>query len=248
MPDIEQDSYSYQPYLQSKEVTMVPLTDIPFTFNVDQLSEQLRIKAGTDHAKAFEDLVGTIQGVARPKALYKVAFIDDKGNDSVTLDGFRFTSLALRKNLDAVERVFPYIATCGTEVDGIEIEQGDLQKKMWVAFLKGQLLQTSMQYLGKHLTNRYKVSHVSSMNPGSGDASVWPFEQQRDLFSIFEDVEKHIGVKLTKSLVLVPDMSVAGILFPTETDFQSCQLCHRENCHLRRAPFNKELWESIKQD
>jgi hypothetical protein len=227
---------------------MIPLSDIPFTFNTDQFAEQLRIKAGTDHAKAFEELVNTVQAIAKPKALYKVAFIDDKGNDSITLDGMRFTSRALRKNLDAVERVFPYIATCGTEVDNITIEQGDLQKKMWLAFLKGNLLQTSMHYLGVHLAQRYKVSNVSSMNPGSGDATVWPFEQQRELFSMFEDVEKLIGVTLTKSLVLVPDMSVAGILFPTETDFQSCQLCQRENCHLRRAPFDKELWASINQD
>jgi hypothetical protein len=227
---------------------MVALTDIPFSFNIDQFSKQLRIKADTDHARAFEELVSTVQGVAKPKALYKVAFIDDKGNDSVTLDGVKFTSRALRKNLDAVERVFPYIATCGTEIDNIKIEQGDLQKKMWLAFLKGNLLQTSMQYLVENLNKQYKVSNVSSMNPGSGDATVWPFEQQRELFSTFEDVEKLIGVRLTKSLVLVPDMSVAGILFPTETDFQSCQLCHRENCHVRRAPFDKELWESINQD
>jgi hypothetical protein len=224
---------------------MVSLTDIPFGFNTDQLSEQLRIKAGTDHAKLFEDLVSKIQEIGKPKALYKLSFIDEKGKDTITLDGVTFTSLALRKNLDAVERVFPYIATCGTEMDDIEIEQGNMQKKMWIAILKGHLLQTTMQYLGGHLAQHYKVPNVSSMNPGSGDASIWPIEQQRDLFSIFEDVEKHIGVKLTTSLVLVPDMSVAGILFPTETDFQSCQLCHRENCHLRRAPFNKELWESI---
>ena len=227
---------------------MVSLTDIPFSLNIDQLSEQLRIKPGTDNAKVFEELVSTVQAKAKPKALYKVAFIDEKGKNTIKLDGVRFTSLALRKNLDAVERVFPYIATCGTEIDAIEIEQDNIQKKMGVAFLKGQLLQTSMHYLGGHLAQRYKVSNLSSMNPGSGDASVWPFEQQRNLFSIFEDVEKHIGVKLTKSLVLVPDMSVAGILFPTETDFQSCQLCHRENCHQRRAPFDRELWESMNQD
>jgi hypothetical protein len=115
---------------------MVSLTDVPFTFNIDQFAEQLRIKPGTDHAKAFEELVKKVQAIAKPKALYKAAFIDEKGEDSVTLDGVRFTSRVLRKNLDAVERVFPYIATCGTEVDNIAIEQGDLQKKMWLAFLK----------------------------------------------------------------------------------------------------------------
>ena len=227
---------------------MVPFTDIPFTLNANQLFEQLRIKAGTDHAKELEDLVSKVQEIGRPKALYKVSFIDEKGTDSITINGVTFTSLALRKNLDSIERVFPYIATCGTEIDDIEIEQGDLQRKLWIAFLKGNLLEISIQYLGEHLDRRHKVSKLATMNPGSGDASVWPIKQQRELFSIFGDVEKLIGVRLTKSLVIAPDMSVSGILFPTETDFQSCQLCHRENCRFRRAPFDRELWESINQD
>jgi len=227
---------------------MVSLTDIPFAFNTNQLFESLRIKPGTDRAKAFEDLVREVREIAKPKALYKVSFIDEKGEDTITLDGVTFTSIALRKNLDSIERVFPYVASCGTEIDDIEMGQGDLRKKLWISFLKGHLLQTSMQFLGEHLAERYKVLNLSSMNPGSGDASVWPFEQQRELFSMCGDVEELIGVRLTKSLVLVPDMSLAGILFPTETDFQSCQLCHRENCRSRRTPFDRALWESINQN
>lgn len=227
---------------------MVSFTEIPFALNTNQLFEYLRIKPGTDRAKEFGDLVSEVRKIGKPKALYKASFIDEKGEDTITLDGVTFTSLALRKNLDSIERVFPYVATCGTEIDDIEIGQGDLQKKIWISFLKGSLLQASMQFLREHLTKRYGVSNLSSMNPGSGDASVWPFEQQRELFSMCGDVEVFIGVRLTKSLVLVPDMSVAGILFPTEADFQSCQLCHRENCRFRRVPFDRELWESINQN
>jgi hypothetical protein len=230
------------------EIKMVSFTEIPFALNTNQLFEYLRIEPGTDRAKEFEDLVNEVRKIGKPKALYKASFIDEKGEETITLDGVTFTSLALRKNLDSIERVFPYVATCGTEIDDIEIGQGDLQKKIWISFLKGSLLQASMQFLREHLTKRYGVSNLSSMNPGSGDASVWPFEQQRELFSMCGDVEVLIGVRLTKSLVLVPDMSVAGILFPTDADFQSCQLCHRENCHFRRAPFDRELWESIKQN
>ena len=227
---------------------MASFTDIPFAFNTKQLFRYLRIKPGSDRAKAFENLVNEVRKVGKPKALYKASFIDKKGEDTIALDGVTFTSLALRKNLDSIERVFPYVATCGTEIDDIEIVQGDLQKKMWISFLKGNLLQASMQFLREHLAKRYRVSNLSSMNPGSGDASVWPFEQQRELFTICGDVEKLIGVRLTKSLILVPDMSVAGIFFPTEVDFESCQLCHRENCRFRRAPFDRELWESINKN
>ena len=227
---------------------MGKFTEIPFEFDMKQLFEYLRIENGTDRAKAFEDLVDEVRKVGTPKVLYRVSFIEKKGEDTITLDGVTFTSRALRKNLDSIERVFPYVATCGTEIDDIQVEQGDFQKKMWIRVLKENLLQASIQFLGENLAKRYRVSNLSSMNPGSGDASVWPFEQQGKLFKICGDVEKLIGVSLTKSLVLVPDMSLAGIFFPTEIDFQTCQLCHREKCHSRRAPFDEELWESINQN
>jgi len=227
---------------------MIFFTDIPFSLNRDQLFEQFRIRPGTDRAKEFGDLVGKVQEKGRPKVLYKISFIEEKGEDTVTLEGVTFKSPALRKNLDSVERVFPYVATCGIELDEIKIEKGDMLKKLWISFLKGRLLETSLHYLQEHLDKRYRVSQTGFMNPGSGDASVWPIEQQRDLFSILGDVEGRIGVRITESLVLTPDMSVSGIVFPSETNFESCQLCHRERCRFRRAPFDKGLWDSINRE
>lgn len=224
---------------------MFSIRDIPFSINSDQLSETLHIELGTNISKEFKELVRVVQEIGKPKALYKVSFIDNKDTDSVTIDRVTFTSLALRKNLDSVNRVFPYIATCGTEVDEIVIENNDLEKKVWLYYIKMNLLQASMQYLMDQIKQRYKVPDLSTMNPGSGDAIVWPIEQLRDLFSLFNDVENLTGVRLTESLVMVPDMSVTGILFASETSFQSCQLCHRTKCPIRRAPFSKELWEAI---
>jgi len=224
---------------------MISIRDIPFNLNSDYLSEMLHIELGTNLSKEFEELVSVVQEIGKPKALYKVSFIDNKDTDSVTIDDVTFTSLALRKNLDSVNRVFPYIATCGTEVDEIVIENDELEKKVWLYYIKLNLLQISIQYLMEQIKQCHKVSDLSTMNPGSGDASVWPIEQLKDLFSMFTDVESLTGVRLMKSLVMVPDMSVTGILFTSETSFQSCQLCHRANCAIRRAPFSKELWEAI---
>ena len=224
------------------------LTNIPFSLERGPLFETLRIQPGSDNAKELDELVGEVMETGRPKALYKVSFLDEKSADSITMDGVTFTSPALRKNLDSVERVFPYIATCGVEMDNLEIEKGDMKKKLWIHLIKMKLLEFSGRYLAEQIEKQYKLPRLSTMNPGSGHASVWPFEQQKQLFSIFGDVEKRIGVRLTELLALVPDMSVSGILFPTETTFQSCQLCRREKCHGRRAPFNKELWDSINRE
>jgi hypothetical protein len=224
---------------------MILLSDIPFVIDRDQLRERLRIKAGTAPAQEFEKLVDKVEKVGRPKALCKESFIDKRGVDSVVFDGITFTSPFLRKSLDSIERVFPYVATCGKEADGLEVARDDLQAKLWLYSLKLNLLTAAHRYLQEYLQKRYAISKVSSMNPGSGDAPVWPIEQQHDLFSIFPDVEDLIGVRLTDSLVMVPEMSVSGIWFATTIDFESCQVCHRENCPGRRAPFNKELWESF---
>jgi hypothetical protein len=225
---------------------MVTLTEIPFTLDIRQLAARMRIQNGSNRAKEFGRLVDLVQEKGKPKALYKESYIDSKDEDSVTIEGVRFTSRALSKNMESVERVFPNVVTCGIELDGIEIEQGDLQKKSWLSMLKGNLLMIAVQYLQEYIIRKYKISKLAYMNPGSGDATVWPIEQQKDLFSLFDNVEDAIGVKLTRSFIMVPDMSVCGILIPAEVDFQSCQLCHREKCPLRRAPFDKKLWDSIK--
>ena len=224
---------------------MVALTEIPFTLDIQQLAARMRIQNGSDRAKEFARLIDTVKELGRPKALYKESYIDSKDEDSVTIEGVRFTSKALRKNVESVERVFPNIVTCGIALDTIEIEQGDLQKKSWLSMLKGSLLMTAYQYLHDSIIKNYKVPKLAYMNPGSGDATVWPIEQQKDLFSLFDNVEEAIGVKLTKSFIMIPDMSVCGIMIATEVDFQSCQLCHREKCMLRRAPFDQKLWDSI---
>jgi hypothetical protein len=86
------------------------------------------------------------------------------------------------------------------------------------------------------------------MHPGSGDASVWPIEQQGPLFSLLGDVTGAIGVELTDSFLMVPNKSVSGVRFATEIDFRSCQLCHREGCPSRSAAFDPELWRSVQHD
>jgi hypothetical protein len=52
-------------------------------------------------------------------------------------------------------------------------------------------------------------------------------------------------VELTDSFLMIPNKTVSGIYFPTERDFRTCQVCHREKCPNRRAPFDQTLWESI---
>lgn len=71
----------------------------------------------------------------------------------------------------------------------------------------------------------------------------WPLPEQRPVFSILGDVTEAIGVRLTDSFLMIPHKSVSGIQFSTVETFESCQLCGREVCPARRAPYDRDLYE-----
>lgn len=224
------------------------LTQIPVDLDRDSLFRRCHIKAESEYARQFEVILEEAHHVARPKAVYREAFIDSKGEETVTIEGVTFVSRALRSNLEKVERVFPYVATCGIELDQIKLPGDDLLKQFWIDEIKATVLDSCRAYLNNYLDNRYALSKTASMSPGSGDVNVWPIEQQRELFSLFGDVNNLIGVELTDSYLMIPNKTVSGLRFPTEVNFRSCMLCHRENCPGRSAPFHKEMWDSIQRD
>ena len=180
--------------------------------------------------------------------MYKECYVDTRGDDTIVVGGITFTSRALRKNLQKAERVFAYVATCGRELDQVPIADGDYLKQFWLDTIKAAALGESLRHLNERMDRRHGLGKTSAMHPGSGDAAVWPIEQQRQLFSLLGDVTGLIGVELTDSFLMVPNKSVSGIRFPTEIDFRSCQLCHREKCPSRSAAFDPELWEAVEHE
>lgn len=223
------------------------LTDISFTLDADVLMTQLHIESGSEDAGDLQGLLDLARLVGKPKAAYGEAFITARDGDTVEVGGIAFTSRTLSRNLAAVERVFPMVATCGRELDEAFPAKGDMLKEYWWDVIKTRLLGAANQFLHDHLHSRYRLGKTASMHPGSGDAMVWPIEQQRGLFALLGEVEPAIGVRLTGSCLMIPNKTTSGILFPTETDFRSCEVCHRENCPSRRAPFNQSLWDELQQ-
>jgi hypothetical protein len=224
---------------------MPVLDDIPVDLDAGALLKSVRVAPGGADAKEFEALLDEARAVARPKALYKEAFVEARGDDWVVLGGIRFTSRALRKNLDKPERAFVHVATCGREVDRIAADPADFLKAYWLDAIKVALLGLARRHLYDHLDKRYALGKTATMSPGAADARVWPIEEQRPLFALLGDVEGAVGVRLTESCLMVPTKSVSGVRFATEVDFRSCQLCRRQGCPSRSAPFDPALWESV---
>ncbi len=213
------------------------LDDIGFELDMQSLMSKVHVAEGSEDGKAVKDLANSVASKIKPKAVCKVVYVQDRTDNSVNVGGVVFTSKTLRTNLDKVERAFAYIATCGNELEKTDIEPDDYVKRFWLDTIKEMALRVCIEYLKDHIKKRYALKKISAMQPGSGDRNLWPIEQQKLLFSLFGNTEELIGVTLTDSCLMVPNKSLSGIYFPTEFDFTSCQMCHRENCPGRLAPW-----------
>ena len=220
---------------------MHTLDEISFVPDANALMQVLRIEHGSSTAAEFHGFLRAVEPFAAPKAVYREAFVEARDGDVIALGGVTFSSAALAHNLKDVERVFAYVVTCGVELDGAAPEAGDPLQQFWLDAVKASALSRAREFLSSRLAKTYAIAKFAHMNPGAGDADVWPLEQQRELFGLLGDVRGAIGVTLTDSFLMLPNKTVSGVMFATEHDFKSCQLCRRAVCPGRRAPYDAGL-------
>ena len=220
---------------------MEVLSNIPVELETERVLSHLRVRKGTEDADRARELLDVVREMVNPKAIYDLCSVDEKGSDTVEIDGTVFTSRVLRVNLEEAHRVFPYVATCGRELEEVPGVAGDPLLEYWLEELKVMALAAARKHLRAYIDEKYKPGKMSGMAPGSLEE--WPIQQQEQLFSLFGDVEGKIGVRLTDSFLMLPLKSVSGLFFPTETSFESCLLCPREACPGRQARYDPGLWE-----
>jgi len=214
---------------------MEKLEQISLSLDIGEVKDQLQ---ASDWVQ-IQTLLEVAKTLISAKAVYKVSYIEEKPEDTVIIDGIRLKSRILRKNLEKVGRVFPYVITIGTRLEQKADASTDLLEKYYLDKIGNIALSEVRNHLEKHLRSRFALGGLSYMSPGSLED--WPIEEQRPLFSILKGAEVSIGVRLTESLLMIPRKSVSGIYFPTEVTFYSCQLCPRQNCEGRKAPYSKDL-------
>jgi len=222
-----------------REATVV-LDDWAWALDVAALSQKLRLKEGSRQLDELRLLVDQAQSIGRPKAQYRITFIQARGEDWVEMDGVRLSSRVLSVNLAPLHRVFPYVATGGAELGSWVSAQTDLLRQYWADAIAEAALRLATAHLRAHLQQVHGLGRLSAMAPGS--LADWPLEEQGPLFTLLGDTEATIGVRLTERFLMLPTKSVSGILFPTESSFESCQLCPRERCPGRRAPHDPTLF------
>jgi hypothetical protein len=215
--------------------------------NRKELLKKLHIVEDSDDSREFFALADEAERGGRAKAYYTAAFITGAKGDFVTINGIKFRSAVLAENLAKVERVFPYVATCGTELDEIAIDKDDLLKKYWLDVIKEAALRAVSSSLQETIKKTHALKKISSLNPGSGPRELWPIEQQKPLFCLLGEEAAETGVRLTESCLMIPNKSISGIYYASEFDFEACRICDREGCVGRRAAYDKGFADSYRK-
>jgi len=214
------------------------LSTIPIELDPKAIQETLQVErtgSWEQFQSAFEIARGSIVG----RAVYAIRYVETRSDDGVVIDGVYFKSRVLRKNLENVGRVFPYVVTIGPALEERALEVMDLLEKYYLDAIGNAALINARKYLEQTLRHRFALDGLSFMSPGSLED--WSLDQQKPLFSFLDNVQHLIGVRLTEGCVMVPRKSVSGIYFPTKTTFYNCQLCPRDRCPGRKAPYSLKL-------
>ena len=214
------------------------LDNIRISLDMQKIKKELHME-GREDSSHVQALIKEVQPLIRAKAVYRNCYLESKPEDAIVIDGIRFTSRVLRRHMDNVGRVFPFVVTIGSKLEEYARACKDFLKQYYLDTIGNIALITARKHLEDHLRSKYALGCISYMSPGS--LKDWDLEGQRPLFSILGDVRASIGVYLTETLLMIPTKSLSGIFFPTEIPFYSCQLCPRENCQGRKAKYNENL-------
>jgi hypothetical protein len=219
----------------------MPILDkINVSISLDELRKRLHMEKDSDMSE-IQPLIDVAVQLIEPRTLYDIRYIEEKLEDGVIVTGRRLKSRVLRKNLDQVERVFPFVITLGPKLGEKQAASTDLLENFFLDTIGNVALNSARKHLKRHIKSQFAIEKISSMAPGS--LADWPIEEQAPLFKLLGNVETSIGVKLTDSLLMLPAKSISGIYFPTEASFFSCQLCPRKRCESRKAQYSPKLAE-----
>ncbi len=221
----------------------VVLDRIPLSLSAADAATAVRVRPGTAAYEDLEQLLQQALAVARPKAVYATALVTGRGDDFLELDDIPLESRLMPRNLAKVHRAFPYVVTCGTEIDDFGRGLDDMVQVWWLDTIKELMLAQANDYLNRHLTEVVGLGQFSVMNPGS--LPDWPLSEQPKLFALIGDVEALIGVQLTDSCLMLPTKTLSGLAFQSEDDYQECRLCNRKACTGRRVPFDAGEFERL---
>jgi hypothetical protein len=220
--------------------TSILLKDLPFFISSEEISKKLNI-LDDENNKIIKNLTKESERLAVPKAIFKECFIDDRGDNFVVLNGIKFNSRVISVNLSKIDRAFPYIVTCGTEIKHWSDSKKDKFEKKTAELITQEILIQCHSFLKKHIERNFNTGNLSRVNPGS--TIDWELKEQKSIFNILGDNIKLIGVTIDSNFFMNPNKTYSGLYFHNETNYKNCYTCNANNCSLREENYDSTYYD-----
>lgn len=189
-----------------------------------------------------DKLLAEAASCAGPQGGYVALGPESCTEESVCISGVRLHSKLLARHLKTLDRVFPFVATCGFELAAWVDSKKDLLENYLAHALSEQATHLVAEALREDIEDDYGLTSLSRMQPGS--LPDWPLEQQEPLFRILDRISERLQVTLTSTCLMLPTTSLSGIFFQDPQGFISCQFCTRK-CPRRKAAFDPHRWSEL---
>ena len=194
-----------------------------------------------------DDLLNEAEKVASPRAFLRRAYVTEVDENGAVLavegDGepktYRIKSPLVGEKLRKDTTVVGTVATCGRALYDLSVSYADdpllreVAEDICLAYMR-HISIALHEYLREHIYGGDKFSRL-----GPGSLSSWNITGQVPLFELLDEGAELTGVELTPSYLMIPYKSASGLSFPTDSPFESCMRCPRENCPNRRAEYQE---------
>ena len=221
----------------------------PAPFALDEKSRAAILEKwdAANYDGEVDDLLAEAEAIASPRAFLRRAYVtsaDESGVVLTTEDGgetrtCRIDSPLVAEKLRKDTTVVGTVATCGRALYDLSVTYRDdpllreVAEDICLAYMRHAGIALH-EYLREHIYGNDKFSRLS---PGS--LASWDITGQVPLFEFLGEGAGLAEVELTPSYLMIPYKSGSGLSFPTDSPFESCMRCPRENCPNRRADYQE---------
>ena len=90
---------------------------VPFEFNRDDFNKRVKIELYEGMEAEIEHLLEVCVPLISPKVIFSCNRVETLNSSSIKVESEIFTDQQLIKSLKGVDTIFPFVATCGVELD-----------------------------------------------------------------------------------------------------------------------------------
>jgi len=135
---------------------MQVIDNIPIKLELEDVVKKTRIRNMNDgFRETINELLDIARPIAKPKAVFEICRVENRQGDSLEIGGKRFTSHVLSVNLENTDTVFPYVVTCGREVDAIKLSENQIMQTYFLDQIKEVMVRSALGYVVDHIRNNY---------------------------------------------------------------------------------------------